>query len=99
MAPNLVADGNVMLVEAELESKKQPTWSESLHDSVNVFSFDAVDDVVAASGDKMTASHNFNFRLGQAQHGSIDGTIHKAILLCPEIPRLMHHASLEDRTH
>lgn len=39
------------------------TWAECLHDGVDVLRLDAVDDVVAAPGDKVTALHDLNFGL------------------------------------
>lgn len=39
------------------------TGSKCLHDSVNVFSFNTVDDVIAAPRNEVAALHNLNFRL------------------------------------
>jgi hypothetical protein len=47
------------------------TWTEQLHDGIDVLRFDTVDDVVADSRHEMTGSQNFNIWLVQAQQSSI----------------------------
>lgn len=48
------------------------TRTKRLDNRVDVLGLDAVDDIVAAPRDEVTASQNFNFRLVYTQHSSID---------------------------
>lgn len=83
MAPTLVA---VHSQSKLIRGSKKPTRPKRLHNGVDVLRLDAVDDVVAASGDKVAGSHDLNFGLEQSQHASI-GEIHR---LSYRIPELFH---------
>jgi hypothetical protein len=60
MAPTLVAVQSQSKLGRESRKHTRPKCP---HDGVNVLRFDAVDDVVAAAGDKVAGSHNLNFGL------------------------------------
>jgi hypothetical protein len=83
MAPTLVA---VQSQSKLVRGSRQHTRSKGPHDGVDVLRLYAVDDVVAAAGDKVAGSHDLNFGLEQSQHASI-GDVHR---LSYRIPELFH---------
>ena len=54
-------------------SRGNHTRPKSLYNGINVLRLDTIDDVIAAPGDKVAASHYFNFWLELSQHASIGG--------------------------
>lgn len=57
-------------------NRKNHTRAKSLHNGIDVLRLDTINDVIAAPGNKVAASHDFNFWLELSQHASI-GDVHR----------------------
>jgi hypothetical protein len=64
------------------------TRAEDSHDSIDVLSLDAVDDVVAGTRDEVTAGHDFDLRLVVLSDGSSGKIIYN--WLSYSIAKLLH---------
>jgi hypothetical protein len=78
--------------------KRQHTRSKGLHDGINVFGLDAVDDEVATPGHEVAVRHDLNIGLAHSQLRSVIAyDMYGSILQIPGTPPSAHHTCPEDR--
>jgi hypothetical protein len=77
---------------------RQHTRSKGLHDGINVFGLDTVDDKVATPGHEVAVRHNLNIGLAHSQLRSfIACDMYGSILQIPGTLPPVHHTCLEGR--